>query len=384
MTDTGTMHTAKTDTAKTDKASIRAEAARFLAAFEAAGAFPVETDLLQPAGTLLDLYGEDIRARAYVTHDPDRGEMMLRPDFTVPVVQRHMANGADPARYAYLGEVFRTQPAGSRRPSEYLQVGYEVFDRADPVGADAEVFALFSRLLAPHGLRAVTGDIGLLLAAIDTLTTTAPRKAALRRHIWRPRRFRALIDRFTNRTAPSPARASLIAAAKGQGAQSLIAEAGPEIGLRSATEIAARIDTLIADAAAPPIPAPEAEVLATILSLKANLPEACEHLRDLCVDMPGLGPAVDRFAARIDALAHAGVAVETTPFEASYGRTTMEYYDGFVFGFLVPARPDLPPAATGGRYDALTRILGAGREIPAVGGVIRPGVLAQAGAEGRP
>ena len=113
------------------KAAIRAEAQRLLAAFVAAGAVPVEADILQPADTLLDLYGEDIRARAYVTVDPLRGEMMLRPDFTVPVVQTHMAHGADPARYAYLGEVFRKQEAGSGRATEYLQVGYEVFDRTD-------------------------------------------------------------------------------------------------------------------------------------------------------------------------------------------------------------------------------------------------------------
>jgi histidyl-tRNA synthetase len=116
------------------KAAIRAEGERLLQAFVQAGAVPVEADLLQPAETLLDLYGEDIRARAYVTDDPVRGEMMLRPDFTVPVVQAHMAHGADPARYAYLGEVFRKQARGSGRASEYLQVGYEVFDRAAPRG----------------------------------------------------------------------------------------------------------------------------------------------------------------------------------------------------------------------------------------------------------
>ena len=71
----------------TPKAAIRAEGERLMAGFVAAGAVPVEADILQPAGTLLDLYGEDIRARAYVTDDPVRGEMMLRPDFTVPVVQ---------------------------------------------------------------------------------------------------------------------------------------------------------------------------------------------------------------------------------------------------------------------------------------------------------
>jgi ATP phosphoribosyltransferase regulatory subunit len=56
--------------------------------------------------------------------------MMLRPDFTVPVVEMHAEHGAEPARYTYLGEVFRKQPVGSGRASEYLQVGFELFDRA--------------------------------------------------------------------------------------------------------------------------------------------------------------------------------------------------------------------------------------------------------------
>ena len=85
---------------------------RLLAAFREAGAAEIAPDILLPAETLLDLYGEDIRARAYVTTDPIRGEMMLRPDFTVPVVQAHMENGAEPARYCYLGEVFRKQDMG--------------------------------------------------------------------------------------------------------------------------------------------------------------------------------------------------------------------------------------------------------------------------------
>jgi ATP phosphoribosyltransferase regulatory subunit len=75
---------------------------------------------------------------------------------------------------------------------------------------------------------------------------------------------------------------------------------------------------------------------------------------------------------RLEALAKRGVDVAALEFEASYGRTTMEYYDGFVFGFVAELRPDLPPVATGGRYDALTRILGGGRAVPAVGGVVRP------------
>ncbi|TKA95842.1 ATP phosphoribosyltransferase regulatory subunit, partial [Cereibacter changlensis] len=192
------------------KAAIRAEAETLFAAFQAAGALPVEADILLPAGTLLDLYGEDIRARAYVTADPLRGEMMLRPDFTVPVVQAHMAHGADPARYTYMGEVFRRQEHLGPRASEYLQVGFEIFDRAEPEAADAEVFALFSRLLAPLGLKAATGDIGILLAAVRGLGTTERRKAALLRHVWRPKRFRALLDRFAGRRRRPQARLQLL------------------------------------------------------------------------------------------------------------------------------------------------------------------------------
>ena len=353
------------------KAEVRAEAERLQAAFLDAGAVVFETDILLPADTLLDLYGEDIRARAYVTYDPLNGEQMLRPDFTVPVVQRHMADGADPARYTYLGEVFRRQESFGNRAREYLQLGYEVFDRANPAGADAEVFALFSELLSPLGLRATTGDIGILKAAVAGLSTSDKRKAALARHIWRPRRFRALLDRFGGRKPAPPSRTALLAKA-----QPLDASA-PLIGLRTEAEIADRIEALREDAAEPPIGAAEVELLEDIVRLREKSPEALEHLRDLAVDLPAISHAVARMARRLDALDQRGIDVSTLDFEASHGRTTMEYYDGFVFGFAAENRPDMPPVATGGRYDAMTAVLGQGRSIPAVGGVIRPALVAE-------
>ncbi|WP_431298320.1 ATP phosphoribosyltransferase regulatory subunit [Tabrizicola sp. BL-A-41-H6] len=360
----------------TPKAAIRAEAERLHAAFVAAGAVPVEADILLPAETLLDLYGEDIRARAYVTQDPARGEMMLRPDFTVPVVQAHMAHGAEPARYCYLGEVFRKQDRASERASEYLQVGFEVFDRTAPEAADAEVFALFQSMLADLRLRPATGDIGILMAAVRGLETTPRRRAALLRHIWRPRRFRALLDRFAGRAPVSAARAALLERLAKGSPEALIAEAGTFVGLRSAGEIAARAEALLEDAGAKPISAPEAAMLYDLLTLEAPTAAALAHLRGIMPMLPAIGPAVDRFALRLEALAERGVDLNKLPFEASHGRTSLEYYDGFVFSFHA-ADPSLPPVASGGRYDALTAVLGAGVSIPAVGGVIRPGLVAR-------
>lgn len=351
-------------------AAIRAEAARLRAIFEGAGAVPVDCAILQPAGTLLDLYGEDIRARAYVTQDPGRGEQMLRPDFTVPVVQMHMKDGADPARYTYSGEVFRRQEDHPERASEYLQVGYEVFDGSDPVMADAAVFALFERALGGVGLRASTGDIGILLAAVQGLETSPRRRAALMRHIWRPKRFRALIDRFSGRVPVPASRAALLALVDP------MADCAPMIGLRSRDEIAARIAALREDAAEPPLGEGQVALIDAVLGVRETSVFALERLRDIAVDMPAISPAVERFAQRTEALYQLGVDVAQLDFETAYGRTSMEYYDGFVFGFYAQSRPDLPPVATGGRYDALTRHLGNGASIPAVGGVIRPDILA--------
>lgn len=355
--------------------TARTVADHLFAAFQAAGAVPVEADILLPAETLLDLYGEDIRARAYVTQDPLLGEMMLRPDFTVPVVQAHMANGADPARYTYKGEVFRKQDHLGPRAREYLQVGFEVFDRTAPEAADAEVFALFSSLLAPLNLRPATGDIGILMAAIRGLSTTRRRKAALLRHVWRPRRFRALLDRFAGRTPVPEARARLLAHLATATPEALIASAGSFTGLRSPQEIAARATALIEDADAAPISGAEAHTLDQLLSLQGPAASALTQLTEIAREMPAILPALRRFDLRLQALAAKGIAPETLPFEASHMRSTLEYYDGFVFSFHA-ADPALPPVASGGRYDALTAVLGQGRSIPAVGGVIRPGLVA--------
>ena len=104
--------------------------------------------------------------------------------------------------------------------------------------------------------------------------------------------------------------------------------------------------------------------------------------------MPAIAPAVDRFEARLIAMRQHGVDTASLPFEASHGRSTLEYYDGFVFSFhrngsaavdggVDPGADGAePPIASGGRYDALTAILGQGRSIPAVGGIIRPALVA--------
>lgn len=349
--------------AKRDKQAV---GQRLLDAFRQAGAVEVAPDILLPAETLLDLYGEDIRARAYVSTDPLRGEVMLRPDFTVPVVQMHMANGAEPARYCYLGEVFRKQDPGEERPAhprdnEYLQAGFELF--AHDGDADAEVFALFWGLLAPYRLSPVTGDMGLLMEAVRALPLSAPRRDALLHHIWRPGRFQRLIERFSDGARP----------------RALPQSDAPWSGLRAPDEMSARIARLNDDRHEAPLAPEWRDRLARLFTVAAPMPEAIRQIGAIARDWPALQPAIGRLEARMAALESRGIAPDGVRFDASHGRHTMEYYDGFTFSFIDGTRPDWPPVSTGGRYDAMTAILGrlSGRAIPAIGGIIRPGLVAE-------
>lgn len=348
---------------------IRQTAARLRAEFEAAGAVPVETRILLPADTLLDLYGEDIRARAYVTSDALRGEQMLRPDFTVPVVLAHVESGATEGCYTYSGEVFRRQENSLERPNEYFQVGFELIGSTKLDIAEAQVFSEIYKSIRRYNLRAAVGDIGLLSAAVRGLRTTDRRKSALMRHIWRPARFRALIDRFAGRAAMPASRAALLES------PSLPDPGAPLVGLRTQEEIASRVDALRQDAQTEPLSCVEVDALDDLLAVAEPADQALSALRVIAKDLPSISVSLDLLAARLDAVSDRGIDIADLDFEASYGRTQMEYYDGFVFGFYDASRPDLPPVASGGRYDTLARLLGQGRDIPAVGGVVRPDLL---------
>lgn len=357
----------------------RQVAERVLARF-LEGAELFETDILQPAETLLDLYGEDMRARAYVTRDPVRGELMLRPDFTVPLLRAHIAAGGGAGRYGYAGKVFRMQEARSGRPNEYLQVGCEFLGGADPLAEEVALFDRVKRALEDVDVRIETGDVGLLVAAVEALSTTEARKAALRRHLWRPGRFRALVERFGGRRPLHPAQAAFLERLAREGVEPILAEAAGMPGLRTPEEMRERLEALIEEARTPPLPASEVEAIERLLALEGPLGTVGGELREIAAALPGLHPAVDRFEARCRALAESGVDLFAARFAGSFGRTTLEYYDGFVFGFLAKGRPHLPPLATGGRYDALAARLG-GARLPAVGAVVRPGPLAEIAGE---
>ncbi|MEM9145222.1 MAG: ATP phosphoribosyltransferase regulatory subunit [Pseudomonadota bacterium] len=361
---------------------------RLLAVFTGAGHAQLEPPHLLDADLLLDLYGEDIRTRAFLFPEPVRsGELCLRPDFTLPVALSHAQFGWQrAASYAYAGPVFRLQDMAETRPIEYLQVGIERYGEADRARADAAVLALMLEGLDALGLeerRIMTGDPSVVFSLLDALPLAPDRRTALRRHFWRPNRFRALIERFSLApTPPGDQRAALLEAAEvGAPAVEAMAAQGRElVGLRGLDEIAARAGALAATSGAPPMPGEEADLIGAVLDVRGGAGEVLAQLRDTTTAAGvNIGPALEAFERRLDALNCVGIDAEMLPFDVRFGRA-MEYYDGFVFEITADGEAELPPLAGGGRYDSMTRRLGAPEAVPAVGAMIRPEVAIRAGA----
>src|SRR5512132_129087 len=140
-----------------------ARADALCAVFERAGYARVAPPILQPAEPFLDLSGEDIRKRMYLTTAPGGGEFCLRPDLTIPVSRDYLASSqaGRPAGFCYLGPVFRHRNDAA---AEFLQAGIESFGRSDKAAADAEMLSLGLDATAGYGLAAPdirTGDVAL-------------------------------------------------------------------------------------------------------------------------------------------------------------------------------------------------------------------------------
>ncbi|MEM7423519.1 MAG: ATP phosphoribosyltransferase regulatory subunit [Pseudomonadota bacterium] len=366
------------------QAAVQAALAQLRMHFVAAGAEPLDLPHLFAGDMLLDLYGEDLRARAFVFAGAGQNELSLRPDFTVPVATAHGAQGwARTAAYTYHGPVFRRQPEDATRPVEYLQAGIERFGDRDPVAAEIAVLTQMRDGLAALGVRdhqIWIGDLSIIVALLGALDMPEHRRRALQRHLWRPRRFQDLLRRAVAPVPPPPPVARLLETTPAD-RRAAIDAIGEPIGLRRPEDVLERLSRLATRAADMRMPPGDAALIEQVLAVSGPPEHALRALRRIAgsarVD---IGAALDRFDRRIALMDEAGFDPGGITFDAAFGRN-LEYYDGFVFEIRAAGGGDHPPLAGGGRYDAMTTRLGAPAPVPAVGGIIRPEAALQAAQE---
>ncbi len=364
----------------------RSAGERALDHFLAAGFERTEPAVLHPAALFLDMSGEEVRRRLFLTADAAGEEMCLRPEYTIPVCRAYLASdraGAI-AEYSYLGPVFR---ARAGQDGEQTQTGLESFGRKDAEAADAEVFALSLEAATAAGggaLAARLGDAGLFEAVLQSLAVPDVWRRRLRRGVARGRGLDAILNRPSQGALAQAGVLAALESADHAGAKALVEDllaiAGIEtVGGRSAGEIADRFLEQASLRSGEPIPAEKRAVLEAFLAISGDPDSAAIELRRLAQSASlDLAAALDSFEMRNGFIAARGTIIENIRFSAAFVRD-FDYYTGFVFEAHDSTTPGAKTALAGGRYDGLARRLGAGADIPAVGAAITLDRLANGG-----
>jgi ATP phosphoribosyltransferase regulatory subunit len=355
-----------------------AQAQALVTGFERTGYGRVEPPILQPAEPFLDLSGEDIRKRMYLTVDPQGRELCLRPDLTIPVSRDYLASPAagKPAGFCYLGPVFRHR---ENEPSEFLQAGIESFGRTDIAAADAEMLALGLEATAHYGLAAPEirlGDIGLFSALVAALDLAPAWKRRLVKDFNHKSSLAHDLDRLTISTGHTrPEYQGMLAALAGSdpgAAHALVTDllsiAGiSAVGGRSVGEIADRFLEQATLSVQTSLPRETRALIERFLAVAGEPDEAAAELRALAQDAKiALDAALDLLESRTGFLAARGVDVSRIRFSTAFGRG-LDYYTGFVFELHDAGARDLGQLVAGGRYDGLLTRIGSPKPIPAVG-----------------
>src|SRR5437660_11685484 len=313
-----------------------------IASFERAGYARVAPAILQPAEPFLDLSGEDIRKRMYLTTDPQGRELCLRPDLTIPVSRDYLASPAagKPRSFCYLGPVFRHRAEGG---GEFLQAGIESFARPDTAAADAEMLALGLDATAHYGLAAPgirMGDVALFCALVAALDLAPAWKRRLIKDFNHKTSLAQDLDRLTiGASNARPEYQGVLAALAGadpKGAHALVTDllsiAGiTAVGGRSVSEIADHFLEQAALGAQASLPRQTRAVIEQFLAIAGDPESAATKLHAFARDANiALKSALELFESRIQRLAARGVALPRIHFSTAFGRG-LDYYTGFVF-----------------------------------------------------
>ena len=153
----------------------------------------------------------------------------------------------------------------------------------------------------------------------------------------------------------------------------------PSMSLRTRKDIIERVSELSNDIVNNQLQENDVKLLQNLLKISCSLVDAPKNIKKLTYSHDYLKKAAILLENRLDNLSELGINVKQIDFEVSFGRTSMEYYDGFVFEMGPKKQINSIPFAQGGRYNELTKILsrlqGYHKSTNSVGGIIRPEIL---------
>ena len=333
----------------------------------------VDTPLIEEADSFLIKAGDAAISRL-VTFDLPGSTLCLRPEFTVPAARvyiEHFQTHQGPVRLQFAGPILQYGNLGHNHLRQQNAVGAELLDEYGPA-ADAEIIALAARMLLETGAahwQLIIGHSGLIERFLD--------RYALNRQMhrfvleWLPQLHAGQDGLERARAALEQMHDSTRAASLGlpddlhdtETALQAMLQAAPQRGPlagRSREDIARRLLSKQQQGDQFQKAMQALQDFSQMLT-HAHSPSALlAHIHDTPMKRPAR-----ELMETFELLNAYQLPAEQVTFDLSFTRN-LDYYTGIVFEY----RSQDPAAVLlggGGRYDELVRLLGASRDVPAVG-----------------
>jgi histidyl-tRNA synthetase len=378
--------------------------------FTSFGYSRIEVPVLEPAELHLRKSGLEIISKLYAFEDQGGRQLCLRPELTASVVRAFVAQPPArlPVRLFSTGPVFRYERPSKGRYRQFTQSGVELIG-AEGAVADAEVVFLAMHALDQLGLRAYSvtlghvGILGQLLAKlgmsgrlrtffVENLEEARRRGvAAVRRRLedLDPELFEEHAPPFDGLT-PQAGAASTVSphsgsetepgrgvSANGSATASeqqvstvvsglLAAMGGEALGRRSEAEVVERLIWKRRPSAGRATVEGAFTFMQRLAAIRGAPVEALANGRDLLAEYKLDDAPLRALQHTVDLLGEFGADLGRVEVDLGLGRG-LQYYTGTVFEIDHGGLGSESQLCGGGRYDDLSRSLGARQALPALG-----------------
>lgn len=343
----------------------------------------VSTPIVEDANLFIRKSGGELVSQLYSFTDPAGRTVCLRPEFTSAVIRYHLSlgqAGETPARYQYLGPVFRYDANQIPVRHQRTQLGAELIGALNGNEPDSEVVWLAWRGLMELGLQNVRlriGSVGLLLGLLNSFELSESARVFVSGSVGELTSGATEVARLVTRAEV----AGLVKASTRSRGEALVSQDSMEMagdvvrnvagelvlgptGRRTSEQIAARLTRKAREANDPA----ELSAALELVGLVARLSGPPSGVLAKAAGLLGANGVEDGALMDLESLVASliarGVPESSLWLDLGLARG-IAYYTGVVFE-LGPV--DSPGAfGGGGRYDGLVRALGGEDGMPAIG-----------------
>ena len=349
----------------------------------------LETPVLEPTELFLRKSGGELASQLYSFTDAGSNAVSLRPEFTSPIMRHYLENAAGislPARWQYCGPVFRFDISHTEASGQFTQVGGELIGSSE-ITADVELLNLAVAVPAQLGLDGWSlqlADLDILDSLLDPVGVAERARSFIIRSMPRLREGRSAVPKLQEEAR----RLHLVSGVNGsldtedgalrqavQGLDDVQARSvllgllqwnsADKLGQRTPEDVVERLLGKLRGAGSGDDKLRRGLELASDLAVIKGEPEqALESVRKTLASAGANQDAADRLSEVVSLMSNGPNAKRRMVLDFSLVRG-LAYYNGVIFEVC---HPDWPATlGGGGRYDTLSRALGGGGAVPALG-----------------